>query len=82
MSGMPSLKCFVEEISSSDVALSRPGTYSNGKNGLQKTTEIPKNREAPMTLTIMRPARGKNKSMTPYSGFFLLKKVVMAIERT
>ena len=31
-----------EEISSSDVALSRPGTYSNGKNDPQKTTEIPK----------------------------------------
>jgi hypothetical protein len=30
----------------------------------------------------MRPARGKNKNMTPSSGFFLIKKVVMAIKRT
>ena len=52
------------------------------ENDTQKTTKIPRNQETPMTLTIMRPARGKNKSMTPYGGFFLLKEVVMAIERT
>ena len=52
------------------------------ENDTQKTTKIPRNQETPMTLTIVRPARGKNKSMTPSSGFFLLKKVVMAIERT
>ena len=55
----------VEEISSPDVALSRPGTYSNRKNDLQKTTEILKNREAPMTLTTVRPVGGKEREKWP-----------------
>ena len=58
----------VEEISSPDVALSRPGTYPSKKNDPQKTTEILTNREAPMTLTTT--GEGKERKHDPLQRIF------------
>ena len=58
----------VEEISSPDVALSRPGTYPNKENDPQKTTEILTNREAPTTLTAT--VGGKERKHDPLQRIF------------
>ena len=58
----------VEEISSPDVALGRPGTYPNKENDPQKTTKVPTNQEAPITLTTT--GEGKERKHDPLQRIF------------
>ena len=56
---------FVEEISSPDVALSRPGTYPNKR---RRPPENEENREAPMALTTT--GEGKERKHDPLQRIF------------
>ena len=60
---------FVEEISSPDVALSRPGTYPNKR---RRPPENEENREAPMTLTTT--GEGKERKHDPLQRIFPILK--------